>query len=133
MGNVKIVRMTNADEGFYQTLGPFLSRRDIVTEIGAPIWDDDGKEWFVAKIGRKIAGFAATRKVGKHMSLVSAYVLHEFRGQGVYASLVAARLKALGDVHIKAVATESAAKALTNAGLTNVSSRGKFAVLERLP
>lgn len=131
MGTVKITRITNQNAQFYRTIGPYLSRRHIVTELGNPVWDDDGKEWFVAKVGRKIAGFAATRSVGRHVSLVSAYVVPEYRGQGVYSALILARLKAIGERHIKAVATPAAAKQLRKSGFRKIGERGKFSVMER--
>ena len=73
MGAVKITRMTNRDPGFYELVGPFLSRREIVAEIGAPIWDDDGKDWFVARRGKKVLGFAALKPHKYHAALVSAH------------------------------------------------------------
>lgn len=132
MGNVlKIQRMTNEDERFYATLGPWLSRRSVVNELGSPIWDDDGKEWFVAFRGRKLVGFAALRRVGQHLSLVSAYVLPEHRRQGVYAALVRARVEAAGSEALKAVATADAVPALKRAGLKQSGERGKYTVMER--
>jgi GNAT superfamily N-acetyltransferase len=131
MGNLKIKQLTNQDDEFYNTLGPYLSRRDIVAEIGAPIWDDDGKEWFVARVGRKVAGFAALKTVGKHRSLVSAYVLPDFRRRGIYRELVVARLAHVDNGPLKAVATEASVPTLKWAGLKATGARGKFTVMER--
>lgn len=132
MGNVlKIRRMTNKDEQFYPTIGPWLSRRSVVNELGSPLWDDDGKDWFVAFRGRKLVGFAALRRVGKHLSLVSAYVLPEHRRQGVYSALLHARLEAAGSEVLKAVASADAVPALKRAGLKQTSVRGKYSVMER--
>jgi ribosomal protein S18 acetylase RimI-like enzyme len=129
MGILKVTRITNKDDNFYPLLGPFLSRRDIVSELGSPVWDDEGKEWFVVKRGRKVAGFAAVRTVGKHVSLVSAYVIPAFRGQGLYRELIEARLDAINVVttqDIRATATEAAVHALTAAGFKPVGTRGSY-------
>lgn len=132
MGNVlKIVKMTNEDARFYPAIGPYLSRRSIMAENGSPIWDDDGKEWFVAYRGRKLAGFAALRMVGGHAALCSAYVLPEFRKRGVYTALVRARLDER-DGPFKAVATECSVPALKRAGFKASGSKGKFTVMERV-
>src|SRR5690606_29778848 len=100
-------------------------------ELGAPVWDDDGKRWFVAMLGRKIAGFAALRTVGKHLSLVSAYVLPVHRRSGVYTELLRARLEAAGEAPLKAIATEAAVPALKRAGLKKTGTRGSYVVMER--
>lgn len=131
MGLLKIIRVTNKDERFYPWLGPFLSRREIVSELGSPVWDDDGKEWFIARRGRKVVGFAALRTVGKHVSLVSAYVRPEARGAGVYQALVQARIEALDRSRpTKAVATAAAVTALRHAGFRDVGTRGSYTLME---
>lgn len=130
MGHLKIKTMTNQDPGFYETVGPFLSRREVVAETGAPIWDDDGKAWFVAYSGRKVVGLAATRCVGKHVALVSAFVRPEHRGSGVYRSLISARIASTHEP-LKAVATPAAVAALKQAGLKKTGQRGKYTILER--
>lgn len=131
MGTVlKIVKMTNGDARFYPAIGPYLSRRNVAAENGSPIWDDDGKEWFLAYHGRKLVGFAALRVVGSHSSLCSAYVLPEFRKQGVYTALVRARLDGR-DGPFKAVATPCSVLALKHAGFKANSSKGKFTVMVR--
>lgn len=52
-------QLTNQDRDFYKLLGPFLARRDVHRIIGAPPWDDEGKQWFVVLRDGKVAGFAA--------------------------------------------------------------------------
>lgn len=128
---LKVQRITNQDERFYALMGPFLSRREIVAELGAPVWDDDGKEWFVAMRGKRLVGFAGLRTVGKHRSLVSAYVLPDERKSGVYSALLEARLEAAGDSPMKAIATPGAVPALKRAGLKATGKRGSYTVMER--
>lgn len=130
---LRIVTMTNQDPEFYSTMGPFLSRRAIVAENGAPIWDEDGKEWFIARLGRKVVGFAALKASAGPLSFVSAYVLPEHRRQGVYRALIAARVEAASDrgLPLKATATPASVPALKRAGFVAHSSRGQFTVMVR--
>lgn len=128
--DLRIVQMTNKDERFYATLGPYLSRREIVTEIGTPIWDDDGKEWFLAYRGRKLVGFAGRREHGNHSALVSAYVLPDHRKSGVYTALLRARVDGF-DGPLRAIATPASVPALKRVGLKANGKRGRFTVMEK--
>lgn len=127
---MKIIRMRRSDRKFYTTLGPFLSRRAIVRELGSPVWDDDGKVWFVAKDGRRILGFAALRKIGNHTALASAYVLPEHRGKRVYDALIKARLSQTSGT-VRAVVTKAAAGSFRRHGFKPVAKRGRFTVMEK--
>lgn len=129
--HLRVLELTNQDERFYPLMGPFLSRREIVKELGSPVWDDDGKRWFLAMQGKRVVGFAALRKVGQHQSLVSAYVLPEARKSGAYRALLEARIRAAGGAPLKAIATASAVPALRKAGLKSTGKRGSFTIMER--
>jgi GNAT superfamily N-acetyltransferase len=128
--DLRIVTMTNQDDRFYSTLGPYFSRREIVKELGSPVWDDDGKEWFVVYRGRTLVGFAALRQHGNHTSLVSAYVLPEHRKTGIYTALLRARVTGF-DGNLRAIATPEALPALKRAGFKATGKRGKFTVMDR--
>jgi GNAT superfamily N-acetyltransferase len=128
---MKIREMTNADEDFYRLLGPFLSRREIVNELGSPVWDDDGKRWFVAIDRGTVIGLAGLRKNGRGFLLISAYVVPERRGQGIYAALLRARMTAVGDEPVKAVATKEAVPGLESVGFTRSHMRGRYSVMVR--
>jgi len=84
--------MTNEHPDFYRLAGPFLSRREIVKELGGPIWDEDGKLWFFAMRKGKVAGFATMTVKGQINVFQEAYVLPEYRGQGIHADLIDARI-----------------------------------------
>jgi hypothetical protein len=128
--DLRIVKITNQNDRFYATLGPYLSRCEIVKELGSPVWDEDGKEWFVAYRGSKLVGFAARRPSGKHTALVSAYVLPEHRKAKVYVSLLHARVDGF-DGHLRAIATAGAVPALKRAGFKATAKRGRFTVMDR--
>lgn len=116
--------MTNSSPQFYTIMGRFLARREIVKELGAPLWDDDGKLWWVAFVNGKVGGFAAVRGP----FLCSAFVLPEYRGKGVYRALVDVRLRETTG-SLRAVATDAATHALSQAGFRFVETRGRFSVM----
>lgn len=129
-----ITRLNNTDPAFYPTLGPFLARRTVVAELGAPVWDDDGKQWFVARDDAgKVLGFRAVSVKGRVATFCSAYVVPEHRGEGVYAALIADALDYAAGVADEAKATvqEGAVKALKKAGFKATGERGKFTLMER--
>lgn len=135
MGDLRIERMINTDPGFYQILGPFLSRRSIVRDLGDPVWDDDGKFWFVALDGNAVAGFAGLRSEETKHVFCSAYVLPVCRRQGVYTLLVDERIKILAQSPRPAVATARtvAVPALMKVGFTVVSQTERYARMRREP
>lgn len=95
-----VLTMTNRSPKFYSTLGPFLARREIAKELGAPTWDDDGLTWFVAKRfvprrGSTVLGFCALQQADGKAELRSSYVLPKYRKSGVYAALFEARIAAI--------------------------------------
>lgn len=132
--------MTNEDEDFYMLIGPFLSRRSIVKEIGGPIWDDDGMYWYVALSSEhEVLGFAATReKRGNKQSIINeldnAYVLPEYREQGIYASLLDARIAMCLDGSLmRAVVNVNSREQFFKRGFTVHRHRGKsFVEVEKV-
>jgi hypothetical protein len=92
---VKIKSMTNKDADFYPTMGPFLSRRDIVASVGGPVWDEDDKAWFVAFQDQDLVGFGAVIIRGKKAVFCSDYVSKAFESSKTSAmkKLINARLK----------------------------------------
>jgi GNAT superfamily N-acetyltransferase len=118
---------TNRTRGFYATMGPFLSRRAIVKEVGGNIWDDDGKTWFVAFRSGKVVGFCAAADDGNKVTFKSAYVLPEHRHQGVYRALFAKRLSHYPGRHLRATCTNAALPAFTAHSFTVVRHKGSFA------
>lgn len=125
-------RVTNRDKAFYPLMGPFLSRRAIVKEIGAPIWDDDNKTWYVALDGRNVAGFAAVRDDGdKGVTFQSAYTLPEHRRRGVYRFLLTARLRDHQGRACRSVATAASLPVLLAHGFEVHRVKGSFTEVVR--
>lgn len=97
----------NTDPMFYRLMGPFLSRRAIVKEVGHPIWDDDAKEWFILRRQGQMLGFAAMTITPPQAWISSVYVLPDHRRRGVFRQLLGEMLRTLPDTvtHVYAVAT----------------------------
>lgn len=125
----EIKTITNVDPEFYDKVGKFLSRREIVSEIGAPIWDDDSKTWFIAdseSLG--VIGIIALKK----NEFCSFYVLPGSRGQLVGYALINYALKSIDNKQtIKATATELGQSLFARFGFIETKKRGKFTVMKR--
>jgi GNAT superfamily N-acetyltransferase len=123
--------LTNKDRSFYQIMGPYLARRNIVKDLGGHIWDDDNKTWYVALNGRQVVGFCAARDDGKTVAFQSAYTLPDHRKQGVYRMLFLARLADHPGRRVRCVATEATLPVLLAHGFTPVRNRGRYTEVTR--
>lgn len=126
-----IVRLTNVDDQFYPLLGPFLSRRAVVTELGGPIWDEDDKVWFV-RMGStgEALGFLAAVPRGKGAAhICSGYVLPERRRQGIHTALLSTVTAWLAErrfTQITATVTPAACAAYDQQGFKPSGQRGRY-------
>lgn len=116
-----VTRMTNRDPDFYQVLGPWLSRREVVDELGGPVWDDDGKEWYVAHNEDGPLGMVAVHR----RTVCSLYVAPGARGQLAGTTLL---VRALIDHQgeLKAMATDASLPLFSSAGFREVGARGRY-------
>ena len=126
----QVLRLTNQEEPFYSLIGPFLSRREIVGELGSPVWDDDGKVWFVAVSEDGVIGCVGVQQKRAHSLISSLYVIPEGRKQVVGATLLA---RALGETkgEVRAVVTEMSRELFTLAGFEETGARGGFTLMKR--
>lgn len=122
----RVEQMTNQDEAFYPTIGPFLSRRSVVAELGSPVWDDDAKVWFVA-ISEDGETFGVVGRRGAE--ICSLYVEPGRRGLLVGAAL----LHAAADVDepLRATVTEQAVELFTDLGFKATGTRGRYTTMTR--
>ncbi|WP_458317904.1 hypothetical protein [Mycolicibacterium brisbanense] len=71
----EMLTLTNADERFYELIGPFLGRREVHRAIGSPVYDDDDKTWLVIVSGGEVEGFISYRSQrGGTVAAESCYV-----------------------------------------------------------
>jgi len=133
MGDIAIKRITNKDKDFYNIMGPMLSKRQIVKELGNNVWDDDGKIWYVAMINKKVCGFVAALEQSKNVLFCSDYILPEYRGQGIYELLFAARLSDFKNSVITSTITDASMRTYLSNGFVETGTRGKYHVVRRNP
>lgn len=121
-----IHRLTNRSRSFYRLMGPFLARREVIAEIGGPIWDDDDKVWFIALVDGAVIGFCAARPGRSGRTVYqSAYVAPDWRKQGVYRALWRARRDEFPGP-AQAVCTAAALPFFLAHGWTVAGTRGSF-------
>ena len=131
MGDILLRQMSNRDKDFYKIMGPFLSRREIVAELGNSVWDDDGKDWFVAIDKGAVLGFVAAVLAHGKVQFCSDYVLPEHRNSGVYDRIFEARLAAYPSEEIAATVTPMSLPCYEAHGFIKTGMRGKYIVVKR--
>ena len=122
--------LSNQSEGFYETLGPMLSRREIVKELGGPVWDDDEKQWWVAVTneGEELLGSVAYYR----STICSFYVFPQARNKSVGAALLFYALARIPEQpSLRAIATEASFPLFEAFGFEKVGTKGSFQVMER--
>ena len=123
-------RLTNADPSFYTLMGPYLSRRDIVSELGGPVWDDDGKVWFVALTKHRVVGFCARIDSRAGSVFGSDYVIPEHRKKSVYSRLFDARLEDTpAGTKCRATVTDDSLPTYLANGFEVKRTRGRFTIV----
>ena len=118
--------LTNNDPEFYTLVGPLLSRREIVKELGNAVWDDDGKQWTVAIADNEVLGICAAHQ----NAVCSFYVKPGNRGMTIGYALLHECLKANQEV-TSAVATDASYDLFDAAGFKETGSRGKYKLMTR--
>lgn len=125
----QIQEMTNQSDGFYRLLGPVLSNREVVAELGAPVWDDDAKVWFVAtsKDTYELLGMVSIR--GREVC--SLYVLPGSRGYLIGYALLNAAVTKAGVSPLRATATPAGRNLFERFGFIESGTRGRFFIMKR--
>lgn len=126
----QIRELTNTDDDFYPLLGPLLSRREIVAELGSPVWDEDGKVWQVAVTDSgDVLGMVALRD---GTEICSFYVVPDSRGLTVGYALLYRALRDRTDP-MKATVTDASLALFSAAGFVETGQRGRYHVMRRTP
>jgi len=123
-----IRRLTNADEGFYDLVGPYLSRRHVVRELGSSVWDDDRKVWYLAVTTAEpeVIGMVAEW----HRTVCSFWVPPATRGQAVGYALLRYLVTDFGG-SLTTVCTDDSLPLFEAAGFRKLRERGRFHVCSR--
>jgi hypothetical protein len=123
----ELLEMTNKDPNFYSLLGPWLARREVVDELGSPVWDDDGKQWIIARGADGPIGMVAF-----HGGMVcSLYVATGQRGQLAGTTMVLRLVLRHGHDELRAIATESSKGIFEECGFKESGRRGRYYVMDR--
>jgi N-acetylglutamate synthase-like GNAT family acetyltransferase len=101
--------------------------------LGGTPYDDPGKKWTVAVIDDHCVGISCytINKTTGHLK--SAYVLPEYRGEGIYSELLTERINqinAIGISKIKCTATEMSKNILEKNGFVCIGNIGKYYKME---
>lgn len=124
-----IQRTSNTDPMFYVVLGPLLSRREVVSELGAPVWDDNDKKWLIAVTDLdEVLGMIAVR-AGREMC--SFYVTPNSRGRSVGYALLHNAILGTNNRPLKATVTAAGLSVFNLAGFSETGKRGAFHLLSR--
>ncbi len=124
-----IRRMVNTDPGFYDAVGPFLAKRDVARDLGASVWDDSGKEWYVAVSEGIAIGMVALWR----NTVCSFWVAPRTRGQTVgYALLRRLMADVPAETTLHATATDDSLDLFAAVGFTETRTRGRYHVCVRI-
>jgi hypothetical protein len=117
------------DEKLWCRIGKFFADKKIRQELGGPMSSDTNHKWWVAEVKGRVSGFACVEMMKKTIFFRHAYVLEAYRSNGVYASLLTARIrfaKAGQWGHITAYCTAGSKPSLEKAGFKLIGERGKY-------
>lgn len=128
---MEIVKLKNRDPEFYSLMGPFLARRDVEKEIGYRIYDDDNKEWFVAResedVGGDVIGFCYRQEKPKGTYQIgSCYVVDAHRSKGALKKLLMRAMSGLEGTAYLTTKNEHLKKVLVEMRFAEVGRRGSF-------
>ncbi len=128
-----IKSITNKDDTFYPLMGPYLANREVVKELGYPIYDDDDKVWFIAFKDDTLAGFCYLQPKGKNKYTVgSSYVVKSFRREGVFRGLITRILVEIKGSKVELISNkEEVGKVLLSLGFVGAGKRGSYIIYRR--
>lgn len=133
---MKMVLMTNKEEGFYCYMGPFFGSRKVAKELGMPLWDDEDRTWIIAFENDKVIGFCSfvKHKSQNKATLKSGYVIEEYRNQGIYDKMFKFRLHVLKEMKVKKLISTTTDKSWNTHeryGFKHTINRGRYRVYEK--
>jgi len=112
-------------------MGKFLSKRDIVKELGNNIWDDDNKTWIIAIKGDMVLGFCAFIPKKHKIEFCSDYVLPEYRNNKIYDKLFSIRLNLNKNKRCIAHASPKSLNTFIRYKFSKKYKKGKYIIVEK--
>lgn len=129
----------DTDERFWAKMGPHFANPAVRNAVGGFMTSGPQFTWWVAfDDAEQAMGFCAAKreKAGAQVYLTYAYTLPDYRSQGVYTALFAARLAAVlpwpGVWRLYAVCGAASLPMLLAHGFAPCGQRGHFTVVERM-
>jgi hypothetical protein len=125
---MKLITMTNKDSNFYTYMGKYLSKREIVKELGMNVWDDNSKVWLLVIDNDECIGFSSFIKNEKMKKayLKSSWVVPKNRNRGLFNKLFSKRLEILKGYLIEGTATELSKGTYLRFKFTFIGMKGKY-------
>lgn len=120
----KIRKLNRSDIDFYALMGPIFGSRTIAKEVGINIYDDDGKQFFVAIANHCVVGLASVRG-----SVISdCYTVLDHRKKGILSRLL---FEALGNMnYAKATCTMLSRCVFKKFGFKPIKELKNFTIME---
>ena len=118
---------------FWTLAGPVFASRAAQRDLGGPFTDDGHTTWVLATRGDVLAGLASVRIEGGAALLDHAFVLPDFRGQGVHGALLDVRLRAAVAAGVRRVRVQANARSfprLVRLGFIGTGQRGGYTLME---
>lgn len=126
--------LTNKEKDFYYFMGPFLSRRPIVKELGNSIWDDDNKIWFVYMDNFHVRGFASLFIHKNRGHLQSVYVLPNYRNTKIGTTILDEVIVFCRENKVERIKSTVSLAGLAlhkNFGFEKMAKKGKYTKMEK--
>lgn len=120
----RILNLNPSGSNFYALMGPIFGSRSIAKEVGISIYDDPGKQFFVAMINDLVVGTLSVRG-----SVISdCYTMIAHRQKGILSSLLS---EALIDMnYAKSTCTPLSRGVFEKAGFNPIKELKNFTVME---
>ena len=130
---MNVLSIDGTDRKFYSILGPFLGDREIIKELGSPIYAENEKRWFVAMDeNQMVMGFVGLKPmVNNKMALSSFYVIPQNRNQGIGGRLMSVLVDYAQNKTITATVRGRAKRIFLSHGFTIIRKSRNYIFMER--
>jgi len=120
----RILNLNTSGSNFYALMGPLFGSRRIAKEVGINIYDDPGKQFFVAMINDIVVGTLSVRG-----SIISdCYTMIAHRQKGILSSLLIEGMKDIN--YAKASCTILSNVIFRRAGFKPIKQLKNFTIME---
>ena len=129
---IEIAQYAHDDDELWRLAGRFFADARVRRELGRPMTSAPGYVWWLAFENGAVAGWAALEPLPRQRAeLRHAYVLPQYRRNGIYRALLQARIEYARDryTRLETTATANSQPQLERVGFVIHSKRGRYARL----